>query len=85
MRSMIVSESSGYKTLRVWGAAAIGCCSHTRRVWQIQVACRIGQDKQLHGAEFPGLSVAQQHRAYALYASLTTLGRAAIQGEPGTG
>jgi hypothetical protein len=53
--------------------------------WQIQVACRIGQDKQLQGAEFPGLSVAQQHRAYALYASLTTLGRAAIQGEPGTG
>lgn len=53
--------------------------------WQLRVACHVGVDKQLHGAPFPGLSVAQQHRAYALWASVATLGRAAIQGEPGTG
>ena len=53
--------------------------------WQLRVAAQVGTDKQLHSAPFPGLSVAQQHRAYALWASVATLGRAAIQGEPGTG
>lgn len=53
--------------------------------WQLHLACHIGVDKHLQGAPHPGLSVAQQHRSYALYAAVHTLGRAAIQGEPGTG
>ncbi len=53
--------------------------------WEMRVLAQFGQEKQLPNAAFPGLSPAQQHRVYALGRSLDTSGRAAIQGEPGTG
>ena len=53
--------------------------------WELRVLSQFGQDKQLPNARFPGLTPAQQHRVYALGRALDTSGKAAIQGEPGTG
>jgi hypothetical protein len=53
--------------------------------WEIDVVMRIGQDKQLPGATFPGLALPQQHRVFALWRALNAFGRTAINGEPGTG
>jgi hypothetical protein len=53
--------------------------------WELRVVSQFGQDKQLPNAAFPGLSLAQQHRVYAMGRSLDHSGRTAIQGEPGTG
>ncbi len=53
--------------------------------WEMRVLSQFGQDKRLPNAPFPGLSLAQQHRVYAMGRSLDVSGRAAIQGEPGTG
>jgi hypothetical protein len=53
--------------------------------WELRVVSQFGRDKQLPNAAFPGLSLAQQHRVYAMGRALDTGGRTAIQGEPGTG
>ena len=53
--------------------------------WELRVVAQFGCDKQLPNAAFPGLSMAQQHRVYAMGRALDTTGRSAIQGEPGTG
>jgi len=53
--------------------------------WELRVVAQFGQDKQLPNAAFPGLSIAQQHRVYAMGRALDVSGRTAIQGEPGTG
>ena len=53
--------------------------------WELRVVSQFGRDKQLPNAAFPGLSLAQQHRVYAMGRALDTSGRSAIQGEPGTG
>jgi hypothetical protein len=53
--------------------------------WEVRVVSQFGTDKQLHGAAFPGLAPAQQHRVYAMGRSIDLTGRTAIQGEPGTG
>jgi hypothetical protein len=53
--------------------------------WEVRVLSQFGQDKQLPNAPFPGLSLAQQHRVYAMGHALDLTGRTAIQGEPGTG
>src|SRR4029450_10152592 len=45
----------------------------------------IGADKQLPGAPHPGLTAAQLHMSCALAVGLNELGRAAVQGAPGTG
>ena len=53
--------------------------------WELRVVSQFGRDKQLPNAAFPGLSLAQQHRVYAMGRALDSTGRTAIQGEPGTG
>ena len=53
--------------------------------WELRVVSQFGQDKQLPNAAFPGLSLAQQHRVYAMGRALDATARTAIQGEPGTG
>ncbi len=53
--------------------------------WELRVVSQFGQDKQLPNAAFPGLSLAQQHRVYAMGRAIDHSGRSAIQGEPGTG
>ena len=53
--------------------------------WELRVVSQFGRDKQLPHAAFPGLSLAQQHRVYAMGRALDVKGRTAIQGEPGTG
>jgi SAM-dependent methyltransferase len=53
--------------------------------WELRVVSQFGRDKQLPNAAFPGLSLAQQHRVYAMGRALDASGRTAIQGEPGTG
>ncbi len=53
--------------------------------WELRVVSQFGQDKQLPNAAFPGLSLAQQHRVYAMGRALDATTRTAIQGEPGTG
>jgi len=53
--------------------------------WELHVVSQFGQDKQLPNAAFPGLSLAQQHRVYAMGRALDATSRTAIQGEPGTG
>ena len=53
--------------------------------WELRLVSQFGRDKQLPNAAFPGLSLAQQHRVYAMGCALDTSGRSAIQGEPGTG
>src|SRR5258708_376324 len=53
--------------------------------WELHVVSQFGQDKQLPNAAFPGLSMAQQHRVYAMGRALDATSRTAIQGEPGTG
>lgn len=53
--------------------------------WELRVVAQFGRDKQLPNAAFPGLSIAQQHRVYAMGRALDRKGRTAIQGEPGTG
>ena len=52
---------------------------------EVRVVSQFGQDKQLANAAFPGLSLAQQHRVYAMGRALDATARTAIQGEPGTG
>jgi hypothetical protein len=52
---------------------------------QALVCAQIGLDKQLPGAEHPGLSDAQVHRVCAMERVLLKKGFVAIQGEPGTG
>jgi hypothetical protein len=53
--------------------------------WEMRVVSNIGKDKQLPGAAFPGLAVAQHHRVYAMSRAIDAKGRTAIQGEPGVG
>ena len=53
--------------------------------WEIRVVIQIGCDKQLPGAEHPGLAPAQMHRVFALRRALWATGRALFQGEPGVG
>jgi SAM-dependent methyltransferase len=53
--------------------------------WELEVCARIGTDKQLPGAAYPGLVPPQLHRVFAMGAALDVRGRVAIQGEPGTG
>ena len=53
--------------------------------WELRVVSQFGRDKQLPNAAFPGLSLAQQHRVYAMGRALDASERSAIQGEPGTG
>ncbi len=53
--------------------------------WELRVVAQFGRDKQLPNAAFPGLSLAQQHRVYAMGRALDATSRSAIQGEPGTG
>ena len=53
--------------------------------WELRVVSQIGTDKQLPHAAYPGLSLAQQHRVYAMGRALDLKGRTAIQGEPGVG
>ena len=53
--------------------------------WELRMVAQFGRDKQLPNAAFPGLSLAQQHRVYAMGRALDASGRTAIQGEPGTG
>src|SRR6266851_10259400 len=53
--------------------------------WELRVVSQFGRDKQLPNAAFPGLSLAQQHRVYAMSRALDATSRTAIQGEPGTG
>ncbi len=53
--------------------------------WELRVVSQFGRDKQLPNAAFPGLSLAQQHRVYAMGRALDASGLSAIQGEPGTG
>ncbi len=53
--------------------------------WELRVVAQFGQDKQLPNAAFPGLSLAQQHRVYAMGRALDVTGCTAIQGEPGVG
>ncbi len=53
--------------------------------WELRVVSQFGRDKQLPHAAFPGLSLAQQHRVYAMGRALDRSSRTAIQGEPGTG
>lgn len=53
--------------------------------WEVRVIAQFGTDKQLPGAPFPGLAPAQMHRVFALARCIDVKGRAAIQGEPGTG
>ena len=53
--------------------------------WEIRIVSSIGNDKQLPGAAYPGLAVAQHHRVYAMSRAIDAKGRTAIQGEPGVG
>lgn len=53
--------------------------------WELHVVAQIGLDKQLPGAEFPGLAPAQMHRVFALRRALWSNRRAMMQGEPGVG
>jgi hypothetical protein len=53
--------------------------------WELAVLTQFALDKRLPGASYPGLAPAQLHRVAALGRSLDVNGRAAIQGEPGTG
>jgi hypothetical protein len=53
--------------------------------WMLQVAARIGTDKQLPRAPHAGLAAPQIHRVNAMYLALAHKRRVAIQGQPGTG
>jgi hypothetical protein len=53
--------------------------------WMLQVAARIGTDKQLPRATHPGLVDPQIHRVNAMFLALAHKRRVAIQGQPGTG
>src|SRR5260221_4924362 len=53
--------------------------------WELRVVSQFRRYKQLPNAAFPGLSLAQQHRVYAMGRALGARGRTAIQSEPGTG
>ena len=53
--------------------------------WTLQVAARIGTDKQLPRAAHPGLADPQIHRVNAMFLALAHKRRVAIQGQPGTG
>jgi hypothetical protein len=53
--------------------------------WMLQVAARIGIDKQLPRATHPGLADPQIHRVNAMFMALAHKRRVAIQGQPGTG
>ena len=53
--------------------------------WMLDVVATIGNDKHLPGSPFPGLAIPQIHRVFAHWQALSTLGKDAFQGEPGTG
>ena len=53
--------------------------------WMLEVAARIGTDKQLPRAAHPGLADPQIHRVNAMFLALASKRRVAIQGQPGTG
>jgi hypothetical protein len=53
--------------------------------WMLEVAARIGTDKQLPKAAHPGLADPQIHRVNAMFLALASKRRVAIQGQPGTG
>lgn len=53
--------------------------------WEIGIVAQVGLDKQLPGADYPGLAPAQMHRVFALRRALWETGRAMFQGEPGVG
>ena len=53
--------------------------------WMLQVAARIGTDKQLPRATHAGLADPQIHRVNAMFLALAHKRRVAIQGQPGTG
>jgi len=53
--------------------------------WMLQVAARIGTDKQLPRATHSGLADPQIHRVNAMFLALASKRRVAIQGQPGTG
>lgn len=53
--------------------------------WLLDVACQIGLDKALPGADYAGLAVPQLHRVFAMWYALCAKGYVAMQGEPGTG
>jgi len=53
--------------------------------WMLQVAARIGTDRQLPRAAYPGLADPQIHRVNAMFLALASKRRVAIQGQPGTG
>ncbi len=53
--------------------------------WLLDVACQIGLDKALPGADEPGLAIPQLHRVFAMWYALCAKGYVAMQGEPGTG
>jgi hypothetical protein len=58
---------------------------HNAADWMLQVAARIGTDKQLPHAAYPGLADPQIHRVNAMFMALAQKRRVAIQGQPGTG
>ncbi|HEU4329456.1 MAG TPA: DUF6094 domain-containing protein [Roseiflexaceae bacterium] len=53
--------------------------------WELRVVAGIGLDKQLPGADYPGLAPAQMHRVFAMRRALWEQNRAMINGEPGVG
>lgn len=53
--------------------------------WMLQIAARIGIDKQLPKAAHAGLADPQIHRVNAMFLALAHKRRVAIQGQPGTG
>jgi hypothetical protein len=53
--------------------------------WMLEIAARIGTDKQLPKAAHPGLADPQIHRVNAMFLALASKRRVAIQGQPGTG
>ncbi len=53
--------------------------------WEIERCARIGVDKQLPGAQYPGLVAAQLHRVFAIGRGLDAGEPEAEQADPGTG
>jgi hypothetical protein len=53
--------------------------------WEVAIVAQVGLDKQLPGADHPGLAPAQMHRVFALRRALWANRRAMFQGEPGVG
>ncbi len=53
--------------------------------WEVERCARIGVDKQLPGAQYPGLVAAQLHRVFAIGRGLDAGEPEAEQADPGTG